>query len=139
LARPGDRAGGFTLMELLVTMTIISMIFAMVIPNLGTFVPTARLEGSGKQILRRLDFIRSEAQIRGREMSVELDLDRAQHVAIVKRYREVNPDIPIRVVVPAAQMTRAKSLLADVEIWKGQPTVADLDGFAAEVEAVERF
>lgn len=78
MTRGADRAGGFTLMELLVTMTIISMIFAMVVPNLGTFVPTARLEGSGKQIQSRLDFIRSEAKIRGREMSVELDLDRAR-------------------------------------------------------------
>ncbi|MCR9244078.1 MAG: GspH/FimT family pseudopilin [bacterium] len=67
---------GFTLMEVLVTLLIISMLFAMVVPNLSTFVPGARLEGSGKQIQRRLDFLRSEAQIRGREMSLELDLDR---------------------------------------------------------------
>ncbi len=65
-------------MELLVTMTVISLLFAMVVPNLGTFVPSARLEGSGSQIQRRLDFIRSEARIRGREMSMELDLDRAR-------------------------------------------------------------
>lgn len=67
---------GFTLMEVLVTMTIISMLFAMVVPNLGTFVPTARLEGSGKQIKAKIDWIRSEARIRGRPMAVELDLER---------------------------------------------------------------
>lgn len=65
-------------MELLVTMAIISLLLAMVLPNLGALVPSARLEGSGKQILRRLDYLRSEALIRGREMSLELDLDRAR-------------------------------------------------------------
>ena len=76
--RPHTAEGGFTLMELLVTMAIISLLLAMILPNLGALVPSARLEGSGKQILRRLDYLRSEALIRGREMSLELDLDRAR-------------------------------------------------------------
>jgi len=29
-------------------------------------------------------------------------------------------------------------LLADVEVWPNEPTIADLDGFAAEVEAIDR-
>jgi hypothetical protein len=29
-------------------------------------------------------------------------------------------------------------VLADVEIWEHEPSVADLDGFAAEVEASDR-
>jgi prepilin-type N-terminal cleavage/methylation domain-containing protein len=71
-------AGGFTLLELLVVVTMIAMISAMVIPNLGTFVPSTRLEGSGKQLLRTIDWVRSEARIQARRMSVELDLDHAR-------------------------------------------------------------
>lgn len=72
------RAGGFTLIELLVVVMIAALMSGMVIANLGSFVPAARLEGSGKQILMQLDYLRSEARIRGREMSMELDLDRAR-------------------------------------------------------------
>jgi prepilin-type N-terminal cleavage/methylation domain-containing protein len=79
IVRPArGAAGGFTLLELLVTLTMIAMVSAMVIPNLGTFVPSARLEGSGKQLLRTIDWVRSEARIQARRMSLELDLDHAR-------------------------------------------------------------
>lgn len=70
----------------------------------------------------------------------ELDLDRPQHRAIVDRYRRLaRPDLPIRVVVRGDQAQRYRHLLRDVEVWTHEPTVADLDGFAAEVEAADRF
>lgn len=69
----------------------------------------------------------------------ELDLDRPQHRAIVRRYRELaRDDIPIRVVVTAEQAERYRDELAEVEVLTHTPTVADLDGFAAEVEAADR-
>lgn len=70
----------------------------------------------------------------------ELDLDRPQHRAVVDRYRNLaRPDLPIRVVVRGDQAERFEHLLRDVEVWTHEPTVADLDGFAAEVEAADRF
>ena len=30
-------------------------------------------------------------------------------------------------------------LLAEVEVWTHEPNVADLDGFAAEIEAADRL
>lgn len=73
-----SRAAGFTLMELLVTLTVIALLFALVIPNLGAFVPAARLQGSGKQLLRTIDWARSEARIQARPMTLELDLDHSR-------------------------------------------------------------
>jgi hypothetical protein len=70
----------------------------------------------------------------------ELDLDRAQHRAILRRYRELaRPDLPIRAVVTPEQQRRYRDLLVDIETWDHSPTVAELDGFAAEVEAADRF
>jgi hypothetical protein len=70
----------------------------------------------------------------------ELDLDRPQHRSIVRRYRELaRPDLPIRVVIRPDQQERYADLLADVQVWDHSPTVADLDGFAAQVEAADRF
>jgi hypothetical protein len=68
-----------------------------------------------------------------------LDLERPQHRAILHRYREVTrPDVPIRAVVRPGQRERFAGTLDGVELWEHEPTVADLDGFAAEVEAADR-
>ena len=69
----------------------------------------------------------------------ELDLDRPQHRAILRRYRELaRPDVPIRVVASAEQAAQYAQDLRGVEVLTHAFTVADLDGFAAEVEAADR-
>jgi hypothetical protein len=70
----------------------------------------------------------------------KLDLGRPEHRAILRRYRRLaRPDMPIRALATADEAERYAGLLRDVEIWTHEPTVADLDGFAAEVEAADRF
>ena len=70
----------------------------------------------------------------------ELDLDRPQHRAILKRYREVvAEDVPIRAVVKPGQDETYASILGTVEVWTHSPTTGELDGFAAEVEAYDRI
>ncbi len=69
----------------------------------------------------------------------ELDLDRPQHRAILRRYRELaRADVPIRVVTSAEQATRYAEELRGIEVVAHDSTVADLDGFAAAVEAADR-
>ncbi len=69
----------------------------------------------------------------------ELDLDRPQHRAILRRYQEVVKEgIPIRVVVQAEQAEKYADLLAGVEVMSHQPTAGELDAFSARVEAYER-
>lgn len=69
----------------------------------------------------------------------ELDLDRPQHRAIVRRYRELaRLDVPIRVITSAEQAARYADELQGIEVLTHLPTVADLDGFAAEVEAADK-
>ena len=69
----------------------------------------------------------------------ELDLDRAEHRSILARYRELNADVPIRVVVRSDQAQRYRDLIDDVQVWTRPPNAADLDGFAAEVEAADFY
>jgi len=69
----------------------------------------------------------------------KLDLDRPQHRAILREYRELaGEQTPIRVMCTKEQAEHYASWLTDVEIWDHEPTTADLDGFAAEVEAADR-
>jgi prepilin-type N-terminal cleavage/methylation domain-containing protein len=73
------RAAGFSLIEVLVAVALIGLGIAVVAPNLSGLVPSARLEGSGKQILSWLQTIRSEARIQAKRMELELDLDRGRY------------------------------------------------------------
>lgn len=68
---------GFSIIEILVTLMILSLLFAIVVPNLGALVPSARLRASGSKIRRELDWVRSEARIQGKPMVMEFDLDKA--------------------------------------------------------------
>ena len=70
----------------------------------------------------------------------ELDLERPQHRAILRRYQEVvNEDVAIRAVVKPGQSEAYADLLEGVRVWEGQPSAADLDGFAAAVDAYDRI
>ena len=69
----------------------------------------------------------------------ELDLDRPQHRTILRRYRDLaRPEVPIRAIVTSDQAARYADLLVDIEVLTHDPSVADLDGFASQVEAADR-
>lgn len=68
----------------------------------------------------------------------QLDLERPQHRAILKRYQQVvADDVPIVAVVREGQREKYRELLGGVQTWESEPTVSELDGFAAEVEAAD--
>jgi len=68
----------------------------------------------------------------------QLDLDRTEHREILERYRRVlGGDRPIRVVVMPGQDQTYASLLEGCQVWTHQPNAGDLDGFAAQVEAID--
>jgi hypothetical protein len=69
----------------------------------------------------------------------QLDLDLPEHVAILERYQDLRPDMPIRLVVRPDQAERYRDVLAGFEVLMHEPSAADLDGFAAEVEAADRM
>lgn len=69
----------------------------------------------------------------------QLDLDRPQHRAILARYQEIlHEDVPIGVIVKAGQDEQYAEELGNVHVWVKEPSVGQLDGFAAEVDAADR-
>ena len=69
----------------------------------------------------------------------KLDLDLDYHRRILDRYRaELGTDTPIAVAVQPGQEDRYAELLDGLYLWNHEPTPADLDGFAALVEAADR-
>jgi hypothetical protein len=68
----------------------------------------------------------------------QVDLDRPQHRAILKRYQEVlAADIPLWVSVRPGQEEQYGELLHGVHVVVGEPGPAEIDGFAALVEAAD--
>jgi hypothetical protein len=69
----------------------------------------------------------------------KLDLDRPYHRRILERYRTtVGSDTPIAVSVRPGQEQQYADLVDGLYLWTHQPTTAELDGFAALVEAADR-
>ncbi|MCK5945290.1 MAG: prepilin-type N-terminal cleavage/methylation domain-containing protein [Planctomycetes bacterium] len=96
-----SRAAGFSLIEVLVAVALIGLGLALVAPNLGALIPSARLDGSGKEILTWLQTIRSEARIQAKRMEMEFDLDK-------RRYRIIWP--------PEEQLTSDQVVYDDTQI-----------------------
>ncbi|MEC7583386.1 MAG: GspH/FimT family pseudopilin [Planctomycetota bacterium] len=73
--RDDRRCSGFTIIEVMIVVLIMGMIAAIVIPNLGMFVPEARLNSAAQQLVSNIDFARSEARIQGKRVTLEFDLE----------------------------------------------------------------
>lgn len=79
----GSRAG-FTMVELMVVIAIISMFVGMVSVSFETLVPGERLNASIRELASELASIRTEAISRGMEFRIEYDMPNS-------RYRVVTP------------------------------------------------
>lgn len=64
------RAGGFTLLELMVTVTVGAILMAIAVPSLTRFIQDSRLTSEGESLMASLDYARSEAV--KRDASVEV-------------------------------------------------------------------
>jgi len=68
----------------------------------------------------------------------KLDLDRKYHREILAAYKLTIPDdMPIAVSVQPGQETEYADLLTGLYVWNHSPNAAELDGFAALVEAAD--
>lgn len=96
-----SRSAGFTLMELIVAISLVALLVGIIVPNLGSLIPTARLDGSSKDIQSKLTMIHSEARIQAKRMEMEFDLENA-------RFRTILP--------PEDRLTSEQVVYDDAEV-----------------------
>jgi prepilin-type N-terminal cleavage/methylation domain-containing protein len=75
---------GFTLIELMVVVTILAILVRVVVLNAGAMIPGMQIEGDAKKLAAMLKFVRTEAMLQGKAYRLELDLNQS-------RYRMVLP------------------------------------------------
>ena len=71
-AKPNPRAGlaGFTLIEMLVVIALISVLAAIAVPSMRDFIANSRMQGPVQQMLRELAYARSEAVKRAKNVAL---------------------------------------------------------------------
>lgn len=103
---PADRhQTGFTLVEVLAAVSLVALAVGIAASNLGLFVPSARLDGSGRELRAKLAELRSEARIQAARIGIELDLDKA-------RWREIYP--------PEERLTSDQYIVADEDLTEDE-------------------
>lgn len=101
--------------------------------------PTMLCTGPGGGICPILQGDHCEMLESARGVVYELDLDIPQHREILSRYQDLlEDDVPVRVVIKPGQEKTHADLLRGVRVWSHEPSIGELDGFAAEVEAADR-
>jgi type II secretion system protein H len=91
-ATPRER--GFTLLELLVVVALVALVMNVVAVNAGAFLPKTVLESETRRFVSSLDFVRSEARIRGKPYRVDLDLSRHRWRVVLPPQDQVDPNLP---------------------------------------------
>lgn len=67
---PNRRQHGFTMIELVITVTLVAIVAAMAAPSMQTYVMNSRLTGASQELLRSLQTARSEATKRQQRVVV---------------------------------------------------------------------
>ena len=89
-----DRAAGFTFIELMVVIAILSLIASIVVVNLDGITAPTKLRGAARDIGNQLLGLKEMAALKDRAMSMEIDLEH-------QRYRVI--DAPSVVDIPDAR------------------------------------
>jgi len=66
----GRRTSGFTLLELMLTLTVVAVIVGLAVPNFREFIQNSRLTGAANDLLASIQLARTEAIKRQRTVAV---------------------------------------------------------------------
>ena len=99
-----SRRCGFTLIELIVVVMILSLIAALAVSKMDLLVPKYRLRGAVRQTASVLQLARSRAAAQGRDVYVRIYLSEGRYELLVANEKEdqpwVPPDTPEELIPP---------------------------------------
>ncbi len=99
---------GFTLLELLVVLTLVVVIVGMVAVNMGLMLPKERLKASVRDIVSLTRYAKNRAQIEGRKAEVVFDLTE-RTISFRNRRKTLPEDIEVYLITPDGYEVRDDS------------------------------
>lgn len=104
------RHRGFTLIEMLVVMTIMVLAYAMTAPMISAGLSGAELKAAARQITAGLRKARSEAVVRKNEVALTIDVENRQfELSGDKRVYRLPEKIEISLLTAQSELTDAKT------------------------------
>ena len=74
---------GFTLIELIAVITILSLVMVLVLPQLDSFTPKTRLKAAARRISHTISWIQNEAITTGEDYQICYDLNNQQYWVVL--------------------------------------------------------
>jgi general secretion pathway protein H len=105
--RAGASRSGFTLLEMLVVLTILALIATVALPNLMHPSDRRRLDAAAQGLLGAIRLTRATAITRNAEMALEIDVDRRTYYSPAVRARSFGPDMVVRLTVAGPKQSTA--------------------------------
>jgi prepilin-type N-terminal cleavage/methylation domain-containing protein len=107
--RRAARSGGFTFLELMIVIAIISLLASIVVVNLDGISAPTRLRGVARRLGSQVQELRTMSTLKNRPMSIEFDLDK-------QRWRII--DAPSETDVPDPDEREEATFYGD---WESPP------------------
>ena len=109
-ARPRRlRAAGFTLIEILVVLAILGLSLALVVGYKPPWSSTLGLRGAAAEVAAGLREARSEAILRNRQVSLDLDLARRRFQVGAGRVRQLSPELSLALLTVSGEQRNAQT------------------------------
>ena len=103
--QPGLRAGGFSLLELMVVMLIVSMLFALVGVSVGRSVQGAEIRNASREIVAGIRHTRGQAIIQRQQQVFHVDADTRTWTAAGREPVQLPDGLDITIETARSELT----------------------------------
>jgi general secretion pathway protein H len=114
--RSARRGRGFTLMELMVVLALLTLIFAVVPPLITSAIPGVELKASARRVATGLRLAREEAIRSGRDAAFTLDVDN-RNFRVDGGYRETQLPEALTLKLEAAESEMLSETVGAVRFY----------------------
>jgi general secretion pathway protein H len=104
LARGGRaRAAGFTLIEIIIVLTLAALLLALVPPRLSGALAAAEIRSAARELASALRYARSRAVTRHAEVLLTLDTERRRYRVSGSRWRALPEDLQLKLTTARSE------------------------------------